>query len=350
MPTQGQLRRQARLLARVKFGGEFGALAQMLGDAKAQRKLAIHNAGAGAGALVNTLEGLRPKVASAYDAADAQRAQGGAEAQTGLAGLSGPVVDAIRASLARESAGATAASSGDRAAALTDIGERQAGARSGAIGETRAAQAAYRQDAEKIFTSLTGLQSRAGDYIASTTMDLSEKQRDRAIREGNLDVSRQSLEERVRNDRANRRAAGRTAAETERHHRADEAAARARERRQAAKDKAGGGAGRKPLTRVQQNDFIDKVDTAANWARQLKRSGKNGHQVRQALINGVNQKITKPDGTTVTVKIPAYPVAAVNAAMDLAYRKEGNLGPENKRRIKKRGVQIPAHWRTIPAG
>src|SRR6185503_19061141 len=149
--TPAQLRRQARLLARIKFGGEIGALAQLLGDAQAQRSLAIHNARAGAGALSQTLESIRPKISGAYDAADAQRAQGSSEADAAFAGLSGPVVEAIKAGRAREAAAQTATSSGDRAAALTDVGSRQANAQAGAIAETRAAEGTYRRDSQKVF-------------------------------------------------------------------------------------------------------------------------------------------------------------------------------------------------------
>lgn len=327
MATQAQLRRQARLLARVKFGGELGALAQLLGEAKAARTLSIHNARAGAGALSATLEGLRPKISSAYDAADAQRAQGGQEASAGLEGLSGPVIDAIRASRARESAAQTAASAGDRAAALTDVGNRQVGARAGAIAETRAAEQTYRTDSKKIFDQLLNLQSRTGDFLESTTMDLSQKQRDYAIRKGNLDVSRKRLEEMAGYHEAQLQAGAETRAETKAHHRAME--------------KKGGGksGGTRPLTRGQQNDFVDKVDTASSFAQQLKAAGLNGHEVRKALLTGVD----KTTSSGAKVKIPSFPKQVVNTAMDLAYLKK--IGPENKRRVKARGVKIPSYWK-----
>lgn len=329
--TQAQLRRQARLLARIKFGGELGSLAQLLGDAQAQRKLAIHNAGAGAGALVSTLEGIRPKIGSAYDAADAQRAQGGAEADQGLAGLSGPVIDAIRASRARESQAQTAASAGDRAAALTDVGNREVGARAGAIAETRQAQQAYRTDSQKIFGQLLGIKSRQGDFIAATTADLSQKQRDQAIKEANLDVSRKALEETAQyhSDTLDQRAQDRASRE---------AIARANRRAQNRKDRSKQGKS-SFMTRDQQNNFIDDVDAASNWAQQLKAAGQNGKKVRQALLQGVNQ--TTATGKKIT--IPAYPKQVVNTAMDLAYL--GRIGSENRHRAHKRGIKIPDYWR-----
>lgn len=339
MPTQRQLRRQARLLAKIRFGGEIGALAQLLADAQSQRDTSISNARAGAGSLVETLEGIRPKIGGAYDAAERDRGAANAEAEAALAGLSGPTVDAIRAGRARERALGGEQLAGLEASAQTDVGGRQVAARSGAEQERRQAEAQYRADSRKVFDSLSELQGRRGAFIETSLADLTEKQRQRAVEEENLALDRDKFEADVAAGRAQRGIDRATLAETKRANRADERQARrdARDKRRGVGGKPSRGLG--SLTPEQEGTHVDKIEEARNWANQLRKAGKSEEEVRRALKNGVDQETS----SGAKIKIPAYSDLHTNAALDLSYN--GHLTRPNVRRLHSRGVHIPGRWR-----
>jgi hypothetical protein len=342
MPTQRQLRRNARLQAKIRFGGELSALAQMLSDAQMQRSSTIQNARGGASSLVQTLEELRPKVGQAYGQAEASRAQASQEADSALAGLAGPQADAIRAARARERASASEQLAGAQAATLTDVGNRQVSARAGGESERRQAEAAYRQDSSKIFGSLAGLQDRRGAFIETTLSDLTEKQRARAVQQENLALDRNQFEHTVSQDTVENRRADQTLAETKRANRADE-----RQARRNARDKRrnGGSGSGKPsrglgaLTPEQEGAHVDKIGTARKWAQKLRQDGNSERDIRDTLSKGA--KVTDDQGQTIT--IPAYSDLHLNAALDLVYHK--HLTRPNVRRLHSRGIHIPGAWR-----
>lgn len=332
------LTRQAQNLSTLRFGPELGALAQLLGEAKLQRSQAISGAKGGARMMTQALQGLRPQIDQTYQTAGTQRGIAQQEADAAFAGLSGPVVEAIKAGRAREAALAAESASRAQSAAQTEVGQRIGSAHAGAIGERRLAEQRYRQDVGKIGERLTGLKREQGAFLESTLQDLTEKQRQAALDEAKFDLEldkfQQDIDEAelLESERAfRRRATRRTSEEVARHNRAME--------------RKGGGRGGKPtkglgsLTAEQEGAHVDQIESAANWARQLRAAGLTPQQIRQRLLKGVDQ--TAPSGKK--IKIPAYKPMHVNVALDLAYHKRATK--PNVRRLHSRGVHVPGRWR-----
>lgn len=271
MPSQKQLRRQALLLSRIRYGPEIGALTQLLGDARSTRDTAVNNARGGADALVGSLQGLRPQLTSIYDHAESRRNEAGAEADQAMAGVSGVIADSIRNARAREAAQADTRASEAETAAQTEVGQRTVDARAGAIRGAQQAERAYRDDAGKIGDRMLGLTREQGAFIETTLGDLTEQQRKRVIDEANLDINRQradidadKLTHDINQDAYTRRKDRRSQGEAERHN-------RAMERNGRRKGGSGGSAGATPETIRNAHRDVRK---AFSLARNAKKDGK----------------------------------------------------------------------------
>lgn len=335
MATQKQNLRTAKLLSRLRFGPELGALAQLFADARSQRDLSINNAKGGAASLMATLEQTRPDVENIYSRAGADRSAGFGEASAATAGLpSGGVVDAIKAGMAREAAGAGARATEARTRDLTEIDKRKGAAQQGAIYDTSQAQKRYGSDAAKLADRLRGIAGEQGAFVETQLTDLTDKQRDRAIQRFSAQTSRmsaktsaQSAEESARHNRAQEGTSGKTAEETARHNRAME--------RKARKGKGGSGG----LTHLQRGTAWDEIKQAASWARKLKGDGWRQGDIYDALREGRDLE----DENKNKIKIPKLGHDYVNAGLDLAYK--GHLTKPNKRVLHERGLSIPKRYR-----
>jgi len=265
MATSRQNLRTARLLSLLRFGPREGALTQLVADAIAQRHLAIQNARGGAASLGATLDQIRPDVQNVYTQAAADRAAGFGEAGQAVAGLSGPAVDAIKAGMAREQAGAGSRAQDALTRDLSEIDRRKAAAQNGAIYETNQAQRQYRQDQAKIAQSLLGLAAEKGAFTEAQLATLSKQDRETAIKRGNLNIARQRANlEAARLDQQGQLGAERLT-ETQRHNRAQERLARRKARKQGG---AGGGGGASPSTIRNAHRDIRKAYQLADSARQ----------------------------------------------------------------------------------
>jgi hypothetical protein len=113
-----------------------------------------------------------------------------------------------------------------------------------------------------------------------------------------------------------------------------------RERVAIAKGKAAKGKPVKPATREAHARTKGNIDTARLWIEKLQKTkGKNGKpltsaQIRSTLLSGQSGKNKAGE----TVKIPALPKDAINAAYDLVVN--GELSPANVRALHNAGISI----------
>lgn len=318
MASRKQNLRTARLLARMRYRPEIDMLQMLLSDARGGRDIALRNADAGAEGLSASLAALQPQFDQTYAQEREARSGGLAEAMTALQGV-GPSagVDAIRAGLARESAGAIGRSSAAQGRDVRELGQRRVDVQSAAKGERSRAQSQFRSDADKIAQRLAGIARDQGAFIETQFTQLSKQDREAATKEANLEIDRERLN--LEGDRID--ISQDTLEETKRANRADEATARENARkkgkggsrtgRPSAKDRAGAKAAVRLLTDMAK---------ASPYAKKPRK--KNGKTIYygQRLVADLKkraQRQNKNSGKTGKASLPADPLL-YEAAAELA--------------------------------
>lgn len=301
MARRDPLLEQALLETSLKLGPQANALRSLLSElAGSYTRTRKVNASNAAGIRAAT-EQARPEVGGAFEQALAST-----QAQRAALGV-GPADPQAQAFERRVME--------SRANALNDLTDRSTRAEEGRVYANQTARDEYLASKQKITGELTGLAGEQGAQTQSLYNSLKDKQRDRAIRRG-------------------------SASETARHNRAMESQAAARERRQAAKDRAGKG----KLKLASQEQHARARDSISQAMALVERQRSLGTTSRAELIRLLTtgrpaSKIKASDGTEVALPaIPQLPADYVRAAVNMAF--DGSLSRGDLKRLHDRRLRV----------
>lgn len=303
MPSRrDSLLARALLEADQRYGPQGAALRSLLSERAQEYDRTRRVLASNARGIVAATQQARPEMSQAFD-------QALATAQAARGALGTPQGDPQAAAYTRRVSEA-------RAHALNALSDRATQAEEGRIYGGQTARREYLADKRKIGDQLLGLLGQSGAFVAARRGELADEAASRGI------------------DR-------RRIAETERHNRAAEATARAREVRQAR------GPQRAP-TRIkwasqeQHAKARDLIEEAVGQVRDLRQDTQSRAEIIALLIKGVPAS-KLPDGTTVP-PIPKLPPDYARAATNLVFDKtlsRGDVARLHNRRLRIRSLGYP---------
>lgn len=342
---------QAASQAFLRYSPQEFALTQLLAEAKGLRRSTIHNAAAGAQAVLASTRAARAPVRGVYHDAGITRQQANQDTNATTAGLTGAGVDAIKAAIAREQGASRTKVGLEQANALDELSRRGVEAQSGAAYARTQADRQYTVDSQKIGAQAFQLAGEKGAFTDATLNTLAMQARaDARQRRSDARLQRQTTASITGVDPLT----GKPTATQ-----ADREARRAAAARKAAQQKKTGG-----LTPTQISDRLQRAQTGVGYATEVihrvKQLAPNVSRAELAhrLVLGlplqteIDAQTGRPP-TSKTTKVKTHDVLSIKAtnqlwvsiALDLAF--DGHISRHNQALLQQLHVSPGrAGWNT----
>lgn len=317
------LRSQAELEARVKYGGQLSALAQLLADQRSTTSQDVDAARGGGIALSQAVRGAQGPARAGYEEADRSYR----EASSGLAGelaKLGAAADPYKASAAVETKGEDRRFAAAKARTLSDLAARNVDAAQGAAFAERQARAEGRGEEAKIRDQLVRLTGEAGSFAQSRFGQLDQAQRQRGLTRRGQNITKSGQRQSQANaDRTFRRESnkdrgldynGRPLPKTPEQRKADLASPEAHAKAQ------------------------DQIDQAETWIKRLSESKTPSGTIRSMLAAGDTIVVKDSAGKDQKIELPTIPKVYINAAYDIVAN--GALSSANVNALRRRKLSV----------
>lgn len=327
-PRGNRILRRSIAETQLRYGPEQRGIAQLLRQAKGQRRQAVRSAEGTAAGLTRATRAARPGMRRVYGEAERSFEEAGSDVQQSLgAGYAGSAAE-------REAAGASRRLAESKAGALAELSSREVDVEGAKQYGIQQARTRYQQDRDKITAQARDLEAEMGTYLATTYRDLADAERKYKQEQRRIKLSERDSRRLMRASIADitgvdPRTGAPTAAERERL-RADRDRDASRRntrrtenrlRREANKPK---GPDRGAITKHQ--DLVAEIQNASRAAKRMRRQGGPWPQIPNELTR--NRTQDSPFG--------GFDELTAQAGVELA--RNGRLSPRTIRALKARGL------------